>query len=274
MGRDMQPSLGKHLPSLSSAVLEDLKRHIPPVEGLDTKGPLIQGLWALEIAKARGHPRITADDICTILSEVGGICCKPIQLIRAFAKAVGKTKRHHFDGTYEIMLPGRRDLQQSVGSHEQTANIVFVSGHHAWSDSNEKVPRLLRSLTGKLLVVDRYYGFGSLHALSQFGHTRKIRYLTAELGKPDADRAHVFEGELRKFLKEFKNLEARKYPNPYELHDRYIIAANGLILIGHGLKDLGNKESFVVFINSNIAKAVMDNLKAGFEKRWRISPNL
>lgn len=46
--------------------------------------------------------------------------------------------------------------------------------------------------------------------------------------------------EIEEFKKENKNFEIKNYIN-HDIHDRYIISENSVIIPGHGIKDLGKK---------------------------------
>jgi hypothetical protein len=83
-----------------------------------------------------------------------------------------------------------------------------------------------------------------------------------------------FEISLKRFRREFKNVELRKCDKAHELHDRYIIAVNALLIIGHGIKDLANKESFIVYLPQKMVLGFLPVLRKSFEERWRKASNL
>ena len=68
-------------------------------------------------------------------------------------------------------------------------------------------------------------------------------------------------------------MEMRVYPKEHELHDRYVITSDYLILLGRGLQDIGGKESFVVALKDTVAKDIKSVLDAKFEERWNTSSN-
>ncbi|MCX6777380.1 MAG: hypothetical protein NT157_00665, partial [Candidatus Micrarchaeota archaeon] len=73
------------------------------------------------------------------------------------------------------------------------------------------------------------------------------------------------------FKKEFKKIEFRRLPDAFELHDRYIVADNALVIVGQGLKDLGKKESFVVYLPLELTCSFIPTLRKVFEERWKRS---
>jgi hypothetical protein len=46
---------------------------------------------------------------------------------------------------------------------------------------------------------------------------------------------------------------------------------DGLILLGHSLKDLGSKESFAIKLDKRMAGDVYDSLLEIFNRRWRVA---
>ena len=129
-------------------------------------------------------------------------------------------------------------------------------------------------LKGDLCIVDPFYGNGTFYVLEKFGKKRKIRFLTCNLGNQEQSNLSNFKINLGRFKKEFKNIEMKKYDKFYELHDRYIIADNALVIIGHGIKDLADKESFVIFLPEEIVANFLPVVKKTFEERWKKSNNL
>lgn len=151
------------------------------------------------------------------------------------------------------------------------SKTLFVSGSNAWTDSNKTLPKIIAALKGNLCIVDPYYGNGTFHTLEKFGKTRKVRFLSAQLGSDEQKKITNFNINLKQFKREFRNIQLKKYNNFWELHDRYIIADNALVVVGYGIKDFGDKESFVVFLPKKEVSNFLPFLKSVFEKRWKQS---
>jgi len=251
---------------------KNLSRYPDPTE----LKPLAQALWILEVSKDQTpFNKLTAKAISYILSELREIYLDEKTIIRAFARADNKVKAHK-EGTlvyYEIMASGRRFLR-ARDTPSTNSEVFFFSGKESWSDSNKKFPKIVELLEGNLCIVDPFYGNGTFHTLSSFGKTKRVRFLSAELGRDEQTNLVQFNTNLQKFKAEFRNIEMRRYPNRYELHDRYVIAQNALVIIGHGIKDLAGKESFVIFLPKNKVGEFLPGLKAFFEKRWRASATI
>ncbi len=174
-------------------------------------------------------------------------------------------------------FPGWIDKQkaeQKIISPPTMEDVLFFTGKDSWSDPNKNFPNVICSLKGDLCIVDPFYGNGTFYVLEKFGKSRSIRFLSCNLGKEEQGNTTKFEINLKRFRKEFKNIEMRKYDKPFELHDRYIIADNALIIVGHGIKDLADKESFVVFLPKILVDKFLPVLKKSFEERWKKSQNL
>ncbi|MBU0478266.1 hypothetical protein KKC91_06835 [bacterium] len=242
--------------------------------------PLVQALWVLAIVKDKARVRrITAKTISYILAELKEIDLKERAIINAFTgtkKGKAKIDKDNGKTYYEIMSPGRKFLQDSLDhSIKNTEDrVLFFTGEKGWTDLNKNFPKVIELLKGDLCIVDPFYGHGTLYVLEKFGNKRKIRFLSCNLGYKEGKNIALFDTALKQFRKEFKNIEMRKYDKYYELHDRYIIADNALVIVGHGIKDLGNKESFVVFLPKNLVEKFLPILKKSFEERWKKSNTL
>ena len=177
----------------------------------------------------------------------------------------------------KIWFPGwmdRKDAEQKMTQSTTIEDVLFFTGNKNWTDPNKKFPKVIEMLKGDLCIVDPYYGNGTFYVLEKFGDKRRIRFLTCDLGNDEKKNMAKFEIGLRRFRKEFKNIDMRTYAKSHELHDRYIIADNALVVIGHGIKDLANKESFVVFLPKKIVSSFLSVLKKSFENRWTRANNL
>jgi len=170
------------------------------------------------------------------------------------------------------MAQGRDSLKHDCGYN--CNEVLFFSGERAWSDPNKNFPELIKNLEGELSILDPFYGNGTFFVLDKFGKDRKIRFLTCTLGKEEQADENKFKINLNRFKKEFKNIELKKYSKSYELHDRYILADNAIVVIGHGIKDLASKESFVIFLPKTLVSQFLPQIKKVFDERWTKASNL
>ena len=63
-------------------------------------------------------------------------------------------------------------------------------------------------------------------------------------------------------------MELRRYKGP-ELHDRYVLSDEQMILLGQGLKDTGTRESFVVKLDKQTSADVMKDVRSAFDEKWK-----
>ncbi len=128
-----------------------------------------------------------------------------------------------------------------------------------------KLASFFQKLTGDLRICDPYYGSGSLLRLDELVQCSSVRFLTHA---GDASEKSTLPRALTEYTKEHKNIEFRRY-NGSDLHDRYVLTDEELMLLGHGLKDIGNKDSFIVRINRELASDLLDDLRDSFDAKWK-----
>lgn len=97
---------------------------------------------------------------------------------------------------------------------------------------------------------------------------RTVKFLSAKPG-PGGSGSR-FRLALRRFRSEYPKFQFRVFPREYELHDRYMITKSHLLLLGRGL-DVGNKESFVVSLESRMVEEICSSLDSKFDERWEES---
>ena len=78
---------------------------------------------------------------------------------------------------------------------------------------------------------------------------------------------------IKDFLKQSSSVEFRDYKNK-DIHDRYIISESELVLLGHGIKDLGSKESFAIIFSRKSATNVYESLVEAFNRRWKLATTI
>jgi hypothetical protein len=101
---------------------------------------------------------------------------------------------------------------------------------------------------------------------------RKVEFLTKIENLKGADR-NRFLRELKDFRSEYDNVEFRNYPNA-DIHDRYIISSDSLVILGHSIKNLGCKESFAIVMRRDQNQNIVEALVESFNRRWKISATL
>jgi len=132
------------------------------------------------------------------------------------------------------------------------------------------IRELLKNLNGTVRICDPYYGTASLYRLDLLKQCKEILFLTS---KPDSKEKEFISKAISEFKKEHGSFLFKK-TNSKTLHDRFILSDSEIILLGHGLKDIGNKESFVVRLPKSLAGDIIDQVKISFDEKWKVANEL
>jgi len=162
---------------------------------------------------------------------------------------------------------GERFLEERAGNQGPLA--LHITGKAPWSDRRFVVKEAMKKASGDVRILDKYFGMESLDFLQDFQRHRRIRFLTSH---PPKNLGHL-QREVVRFKKEFSSAEFKAYPAPHELHDRYVLFDKEVWFVGHGIKDIGAKESFVVLLQDPFGKDIRKTLFESFEERWANSPD-
>ena len=229
----------------------------------EESSPLKLGLCVLTLAQdVFEADRMSADEIVEALDRLG-IAVGQTSLVRAFARADDRIRRTTDDGLtkYKAMTKGRQEVEhllQILGPQ-----VIHVqSGEHR--TARERLRGLLAALDGVIRVCDPYYGVQSLDVLEMIPNTCDVRFLTGTTSEP----ARRISNAISYSRRQYPHIEIRIYPTPSDLHDRYLIEEDHFWLLGHGIKDVGNKESFIVRIKSDHAADLISDLTSTFDERW------
>ena len=256
---------------LRKAKLEDF----PDQRKLET--PLDEVLWMLWVLRDHFDHHIPdyASEIADLL-EIRSIASSELNVERALARAGNRVMRKKFDPVddpdqktaYRISERGVSYLQEKYALSGMKA--LVIDGTKPWTDRHLTLAEIAAELKGRICVVDKFYGSGSLAVLHHFKHGRPLQFLTGKCSESNT----AFSRELRDFKKEVPSLEARLFQAHHELQDRYIISENALVVVGHGIKDLGNKESFLILLKGDSTADLRKTLLEKFDNRWKTSAPL
>ena len=236
--------------------------------------PLDQAFWALWVLQDHfGHHRhVSAMEVSRAL-ECRGIALTELQVERALARADARVSRKRASNgngktVYKLMQKGKDFLGVKYAQGDTRA--LIVGGSQPWTDRHVSMPEIARELKGRVCVLDKFYGSASLGILHHFRHAKPLQFLTAQTNESHA----TFLRELKDFKRECPSIEVRIYPHKHELHDRYVLAGDAAIIVGHGIKDLGNKESFIVVMRGDVAADLRTTLLEKFDERWAVSATI
>lgn len=242
---------------------------IPPIYELSRK-PLEAALWCLYMSKHKfSKDYLTYDEIGNVLREYLDLPITVIQLKRALAKAGGKNGKvihqSNGDGIKISSSPGETYLKGL--KREEPIHIVYISPNKPRS-ANKTLRDLVKSIPKNILYIcDPYYGLNSIEVLETFArYHKKIFFLTSERGS--GEKRTTIDNAIKNSKREYAKKIEYKYISKGEIHDRYILANDRFFIIGHGLKDLGNKESLIVQVEDRFGKDIRKNLEKAFLTRW------
>lgn len=236
------------------------------------KKPLEKGLWILWVAKEKlGTKKLTAEQIASIIRDVKEISTNAESITKSFNRAGDKIHTYRESGKvyFEIMQPGKEHLISQI--KEGSIEVFYFEPDKQYTSKSILSKNILDNLKGELRIVDPYCGERTLDILANVKN-RAVNFLTKIENLRDKER-NRFLRELQDFKSENPNIEFRNYPNT-DIHDRYIISSDFLVILGHSIKDLGSKESFAIILNKDTSKNIVEALIENFNRRWNKSNTL
>lgn len=141
--------------------------------------------------------------------------------------------------------------------------FVYVSGDKPYSD-RRTIGNILEQATGMVRICETYFGIDSLVLLRSLPATCTSRVLVVNL----TDNPNRLSREVNTFKKEYPSFEFRRYAQR-GLHDRFLVDDRGLVILGHGLKDIGKKESFAIFLEKSLVPDIVREVSRTFDNRWK-----
>jgi len=236
------------------------------------KNPLEMGLWVLWVAKDKLQiKKLTSEQIASVIRDVKEISIDAKSINYSFTPAKGKVHIYHENGEvyFEIMKPGKDHLLSLI--KQGSVEVFYFELGQKYSTKKMLSRGILEELQGKLKIVDPYCGERTLDILKDVKN-KSIEFLTRVENLQEKERSR-FLRELQDFKSEYQMIEFRNYPNS-DIHDRYIISENSLVILGHSLKDLGSKESFAIVLNKESSKNIAEALVENFNRRWKQATEL
>jgi len=229
----------------------------------DISNSRLLALATLEIAESEaGLERLSAEHIMACL-EAAGVAVKKLSITRALAASKGAVSSRREDGEvlYKIMTKGKREIVSILSGG--TLSVVRIEKDQPRTARLE-LKEILSNLKGKVRVCDPYYGVRTLDALDYIPTHCTIMFLSVNA----SDSLRKLEGAIKDFKKERPNSEFRIADKKVGIHDRYILTDAALIILGHGLKDIGSKESFVINLDYSLTPDLLKSTMRSFDDKW------
>jgi len=220
-------------------------------------------LAALELAETQaGIDRLSAEHIVACL-ESAGVTIKKLSITRSLSGARGliSSRKEEGETFYKIMTKGKREIETILSGNK--LSVVRIEKDQPRTARLE-LQEIFKNLTGEVRICDPYYGVRSLDALDFVPDKCTVKFLTVNA----ADSARKLSGAVKDFKKERPKVELRIADRSAGIHDRYVVTNSGLILLGHGLKDIGGKESFIISIEKTLAPDLIKSTIRGFDSKW------
>jgi hypothetical protein len=233
------------------------------------KKPLDRGLWVLWVLNDKLEiKKIDAEQIASIIRDVKETSIDAKSISKAFNRAGDKIYVYHENNSilFGIMKSGK-DYLLSIGG-EGSVQLFYFEPDHCFSSKRILSKNILDVLKGELKIVDPYCNVRTLDILKDL-NDRAVKFMTRTSNLNEKDQSR-FLREVKDFKAENSNIELRNYPHK-DLHDRYIISSESLAILGYSIKDLGKKESFVILLNKNYSKNIVEALNENFDRRWKQS---
>jgi len=232
------------------------------------KNPLEMGLWVLWVAKEKLNiKKLSAEQISCIIRNVKEISINARSITNSFNPAKGKIHSYRINGEtyYEIMRPGKMHLLSLI--KEGYIEVFYFEPGKPYSNKRIISNEILSTLRGELKIVDPYCDIRTLDIFKEVKNATIKLLCRADNLK---DKKARFIRQLQDFKTEHSHVEVRDYPYN-DIHDRYILSSEGLILLGHSIKDLGKKESFAISLKKDAYKNLVEAMVENFVQRWKRS---
>lgn len=183
----------------------------------------------------------------------------------------GTGRHHYYVNSYCEVCGGWGRLPKPVkDSTPKTGVIVTMVEAGKPRTAYVELQDLLHDLNGIVRVCDPYYGTGTLYRLDLLSRCSEVRFLSRT---PDLSEKAILPRAMSEFRKEHPNFFFRRSLTT-DFHDRFVLSDTEIIVLGHGLRDLGNKDSFVIRLPLDLAHDVIEATRNSFEGRWQTAVDI
>ena len=230
----------------------------------DIASPLMLSFAALYIACDTCKVEALSVEHIVACLEAAGVAVRKSSVAKSLVRAsdrVSYCRNTEGDFSYKLMTKGRREIEPILGS-ERLSVLLIEAGQPR--TARLSLGEILSRLRGIVRICDPYYGIRSLDTLDNLPKNSNVRFLTARTN----EKIRKIDGALRDFKTEHPRVEFRIVANPSELHDRYVLTNDQLMILGHGLKDIGGKESFIIRLDTQLVPDLIKEITSTFDARW------
>lgn len=229
----------------------------------DISSPRLLAFAALEISETQcGIDRLSSEHIVACL-EAAGVAVKKVSITKALARSTGyvSTKVEYSVTFYKLMTKGKREIESVFGG--QKMSVVRIEKNQPRTARLE-VTDIFKGLSGVVRICDPYYGVRTLDLLDHIPAKNKVKFITSKTN----EAGRRLTGAMKDFKNERPDVEFRLAGKKAGLHDRFVVTNKLLLIMGHGLKDIGNKESFVIRLDKELVPDLIRETIQAFDLRW------
>jgi hypothetical protein len=215
--------------------------------------------------EGKGKHHYYVNSLCGICKGVGSL---PDERLNnpVCAPCNGTGRHHYYVNSYCTVCDGWGRLPIPVNyATPKTGVIVTMVEAGKPRTAHIELQALLHQIKGIVRVCDPYYGTGTLYRLDLLSRCSEVRFLSRT---PDSSEKAILPRAISEFRKEHPNVLFRCSVST-DFHDRFILSDDEIIVLGHGLKDLGNKDSFVIRLPLDFAHDIIDATRNTFNDRWQ-----
>lgn len=215
-----------------------------------------QVYWAMDQLESKDRDRFSIQEISSYLIKKPRINTSPPAVKYALNSA--KNATHKSGNLYKLMQNGRDILE----SEAKERGVLLIEPGKPFSGKIRLVEEVFSKLNGDIKICDPYCGNGLLDLIFKgFNKKTSIKIITQQIiDKPTG----IFSRNLKDLRNEGFDIRIKVYGQS-QLHDRYVIDDNNFWFSGNSFNDLGNKESFIVLLGSDVRQSVL----ATFNSRWK-----
>ncbi|MDP3297880.1 MAG: hypothetical protein Q8N09_09905 [Thermodesulfovibrionia bacterium] len=228
----------------------------------DINSPQKTALSVLQISYDNFKVEYLTPEAIIACLEAADISIKKIALVRALARSGNKvsTKKTDDGLKYKITIHGRRSIENILST--DSLQIIYVRAGTPRTARNQ-LKSFLNELKGQVKICDPYYGVRTFDVLELIPKSCNVSFLTLKTN----ENVGLLKRVIKDFVTEHPKTSIKQY-NGKDIHDRYIITDSNFIIVGHGIKDIGNKDSFVITIEKAFAPDLWIQISNSFNNKW------
>jgi hypothetical protein len=217
---------------------------------------LDQLLWVLWLAREKPNEEwLSSTEVESVLLRCCGIHVPRQRILPRLRQAKGLVIGRKMKGVvrFKILAKGI----DRVGNRR--SDPLLVNPANAFS-GRRRVQEIFAKLAGIVRICDPYVDPASLDFIARIQPQSEVRLLTMVISNQSE-----FLRDLRALMTERGKIEVRKIPDQ-TLHDRYVVDASTMYILGTSLNGLGKKQSIVVELAGGFRSGIIKIFDQGWSR--------